>query len=333
MEPWTIGVDIGGTKVAVALVTPQGKVEHSIQSPTNASRGYKSVLKIIFDAINSLIKPMECPPESIGVGIAGQVDPNTGFVYYAPNLGWTNVPLQKDLSDVFRGIPVKVMNDVRAATWAEWHYGAGRNMTDFAAVFVGTGIGGSIVSQGRLIEGYSNTAGEIGHTIVSLNGPQCGCGQYGCLEAIAGGLAIGKRAQEYVQQNPESGALLLKLSGGKFAKLTAKVVEEAYLQGDSIALKVIEEAIEALTAGLVNIVNLLNPQRIILGGGVIDGLPELVQKLESGVKHKAVRASVQGLEIVQSQLGSYAVVIGAALKHDTQRKDKGRKGHKGHKGL
>lgn len=308
LSNWAIGIDIGGTKTKVAQVDSKGIVHDSIQFPTQLE---VSVLEAeIVKTIQMLKKNTKSPLIGIGIGMAGQIAPNTGVVYFAPNLNWHHVPLQSDLQKALN-CPVVVTNDVRAITWGEWHHGAGRNCQDFVCLFIGTGIGGGIVSNGQLLSGASNTAGELGHMTIDLKGRPCTCGNTGCLETIAGGWGIAQRAQEAVTSNPEKGTKLLEIAGGRHEAITAEVVAHAYNAGDPLAKKIAEETASALIAGTVSIVHVLNPQRLILGGGVIQGMPWLIQSVEKGIRQHALAASCQSLEVISAQLHTDGGVIGA----------------------
>ena len=179
-------------------------------------------------------------------------------------------------------------------------------------LFVGTGVGGGIVSGGRMLTGCSNTAGELGHITLELNGPICTCGQRGCLEAFAGGWAIAKTAREAVSADPAAGAMLMKLAGGTPDNITAKTVSEGANARDPLSLRLLEEVGQALIAGASTIVNAFNPCRLILGGGVIDGLPELVDHVDRGTQKRALPTATKSLQVLRAKLGNDAGVVGAA---------------------
>jgi len=208
-------------------------------------------------------------------------------------------------------MPVVAINDVRAATWGEWRYGSGRGVDDLVVLFVGTGIGGGVISGGNLIVGCSNTGGELGHITIVLDGRNCRCRNMGCLEAYAGGWAIAERAQEAVRADPKAGAFLVFLAGS-IEKITAATVSQAYRQGDHLARKLVRETAQYLAAGVVGIVNAFNPCLLALGGGVIDGLPELVHIVKKVTRRRALESAVEKLKVVKVSLGDDAGVIGAA---------------------
>jgi len=306
-----IGVDIGGTKVEVAEVDAHGHVHHRVRRPTDTRGGPAGVIRETIAAVRQLQETADFAALAIGVGIAGQIEPNSGVVRFAPNLGWREVPLQSELSKRL-SLPTTVTNDVRAATWGEWAYGAGEGAQDVVCLFIGTGIGGGVVSDGRLLLGASNIAGELGHLTVDYDGPLCHCGNRGCLEALAGGWAIARDAQEAVSAEPTAGTALLAAAGGDSQSLTARIVAEVARQGDPLARRLVERVGQALAAGSVGLVNALNPSRLILGGGVIDGLPELLDVVRQGIQERALPSARQNLQVLPAKLQKDAVAIGAA---------------------
>lgn len=308
---WAIGVDLGATKVEVARVDGAGHALERLRRPTNVKEGPDAVRAEIIAAVRELQGTAGSSPAGVGVGVAGQIDPENGVVRFAPNLGWRDVPLQAGLSQEL-GLPVVVTNDVRAATWGEWLHGSGKGCDDLICLFVGTGIGGGVVSGGQMLTGCSNTAGELGHIVVNLNGPQCTCGNQGCLEALAGGWAIAQRAQEAISTDPSRGASLLKMAGGKAEAITAKTVAEAAMAGDPLAIYLVDRVVEALIAGAISLVNAFNPCRLILGGGVIEGFPEMIDRIAHGVRHRALAAASAPLAVLPARLGNDSGVIGAA---------------------
>ncbi len=310
-QVWAIGVDLGGTKIETARVAPSGKVDRRLRTPTPVAAGAAGIRAAIVEAVTSLRKDAPAPIAAVGVGVAGQVEVHTGVVRFAPNLHWTDEPFQADLAAAI-GLPVAVDNDVRVATWGEWLDGAGRGCDDLICMFVGTGIGGGVVSGGRMLVGASNTAGEIGHVPVQLNGPLCHCGNKGCVEALAGGWAIARRAQEAVAADPKAGAALLKLAGGSREAINGKIVSEALSANDALARSIIDGVADALVAGVTVLVNAFNPRRVILGGGVIEGMPALVARVREGVMPRALKAATAVLEIVPAMLHNDAGVVGAA---------------------
>jgi glucokinase len=309
-ECLTLGVDIGGTNVNVVLVDVRGHLLAKQKFFTHPDKEPERVIADIVKGIDRCLSKANQEIKAVGLGIAAQVD-SKGVVQGSPNLGWRNVPLKKEMETRI-GVPVIVTNDVRATTWGEWRYGSGRGFDHLAVLFVGTGIGGGVISGGKILEGCTNTGGELGHTTIVYGGRKCHCPNKGCLEAYAGGWAIAKRAQDAVIKMPKEGKQLKSLAG-TIEKITAETVSQAYRQGDPLAQRLVEDTGQYLGAGVVSIVNAFNPCRIILGGGVIEGIPELVQIVEEFTRRRALEAAVEKLEIVKANLGDVAGAVGAAI--------------------
>ena len=218
-QPFAIGVDFGGTKIEVAHVEG-GSVRRRLRLATDVAGGAEAVQAQIVTAVRSLAKEAAAHPLGVGVGVAGQIEPGNGRVHFAPNLHWHDVPLQSALANTL-GLPVVVTNDVRAATWGEWLHGAGKGCDDLVCLFVGTGIGGGVVSGGRMLVGSTNSGGELGHVTVNLDGPPCHCPNRGCLEALASGWAIAEQARSAVAADTAAGAALLRLARGTTRRSTA----------------------------------------------------------------------------------------------------------------
>lgn len=307
MAPVAVGVDLGGTKVEVAAVDAGGTVLWHSRRPTRGWRGWAAVEEEIVRAVRAVMDGLDVV--AVGVGVAGQVERGTGRVKFAPNLRWRGVPLGGRLRERL-GVFVTVDNDVRCAAFGEWKHGAGQGADDLLCVFVGTGIGGGVVSGGRLLSGCGNAAGEVGHLTVDLRGPPCTCGNHGCLEAWAGGWAIARRARRAVEDEPARGARLSELAGE--GEITARTVAQAFQEGDALAEEIVGEVVEALAAGLAGLTNAFDPGRIVLGGGVVEGVPELVERLEPLVRQRALTAATERLEIVRAALGAASGVVGAA---------------------
>lgn len=306
----TLGVDLGGTKVETSLVDATGHILVSHKRPTRPEKGPDGVIADIIECVNSCLGGASQSAQALGIGMAGQIEKESGIVRFAPNLGWHNVPLRAKLEEAL-ALPVIVTNDVRAATYGEWLYGAGQGVDDLVCLFVGTGVGGGVISGGKLLEGCSNTGGELGHMTIISGGRQCHCRNLGCLEAYVGGWAIGERAREAVRNEPKAGKALITLAGS-IEKISAATVTEANANGDHLAQLIVEETAQFLAASLVGIVNAFNPCLIALGGGVIQGLPGYISFVERIVRRKALEAALEGLCIVMAALGNKAGVIGAA---------------------
>ncbi len=311
MHKYGIGIDIGGTKIEAALIDKNGKIIQRKKIASRVSEGYLRILKDIVELVKALqasTKISFCP---VGVGMAGQIKADTGGVAFAPNLGWHNVPLQSDLSDALQ-LPVIVTNDVRAAAWGEWLYGAGQGFQDLLCLFIGTGIGSGIIVNGQMICGANNAAGELGHTTLILNGPKCTCGNFGCLETAAAGWAIAKIAKSEIKEKTQTASTILREAEGQLENITAQHVVKAAINGDSMAQKIIQGASDALAAGCISFVNAFNPSRLIIGGGLGLAIPGLLEHIEKEVKSKALQAATQHLTIVPASLKNDAGLVGAA---------------------
>lgn len=308
-----IGIDVGGTNVKLALVDDKGKILYSNSVPTRAEMGYEYTVNNIKQAIYDLMKETKLSTkdiEGIGFGFPGQVDYKSGIVRNAPNIpGWVEVPIAKLIEDEFK-IPTRVDNDVRCAALGELNYGAGKGCENLVCITVGTGIGSGLIINGKLVRGASNAAGEIGHIKLQMHdGPVCGCGDTGCLEAFASGPSIVAMAEEYIK-------------GGKSTKyremcgdeqLSPYFVAEAAKSGDPVAKRIFAITGEYIGIGLASVVNLLNPERIIVGGGVADAGDLLLEPLKTTLKSRAMQIAGSAVEVVPAQLGNTAGVIGASL--------------------
>ncbi len=321
----TIGIDLGGTKLDTALVDASGRIIASHYHLLNDSKDPDSTVAAIIDSVQACFKESGRGASALGLGIAGQIDSQNGIVRNSPNLpAWHNVPLRSRLELVL-GIPVIINNDVRMVTWGEWQHGAGRGINDLVCLFVGTGIGGGIVSHGRLLQGYSNTAGELGHMTVVAGGRKCHCPNDGCLEAYAGGWAIAERARDAVRANPQAGQGLLSLAG-EINNISAITVSLAFRNNDPLAHRLVKDTTKYLAAGLVSIIHAFNPRLIILGGGVIQGLPDYVSLIETRVRSQALPTPLEDLHITVAALGNKAGVVGAAALARSLINDENREG-------
>lgn len=308
-----IGIDVGGTNVKIALVDEKGKIKYSNSVPTRAEMGYEYTVNNIKQAIYDLLKETKLEPkniEGIGFGFPGQVDYKSGIVRLAPNIpGWVDVPIAKLIEDEFH-ILTRVDNDVRCAALGELNFGAGKGCENLICITVGTGIGSGLIVNGKLVRGASNAAGEIGHIKLQMNdGPICGCGDTGCLEAFASGPSIVAMAEDYIR-------------GGKSTKfremansnpITPYIVCEAAKAGDPVAKRIFTIMGEYIGIGMASVVNLLNPEKIIVGGGVADAGEILMTPLKETLKKRAMKIAGEAVEVVPAQLGNTAGVIGASL--------------------
>jgi len=245
----------------------------------------------------------------VGIGSPGPLDTKTGVVLLTPNLGWTNFPLRDRLAQEL-GLPATLDNDANCAIFGEWWRGAARGAQHVVGLTIGTGIGGGIVLDGEVYRGASDIAGEIGHMTIDLNGRRCKCGNYGCLEAYASGPAIAARAVEGIEAGAETS--LPKYVNGDLGKVTAQLVYEASHDGDDYALEVVKDTARFLGAGVANIINIFNPQVVVICGGVTLAGERLFGPLRSEAKRRAFKPAVDVCRIVPGELTGTAGVYGAA---------------------
>jgi len=312
MKQWAIGIDLGGTKIEGALVSSEGLIHARLRTPTDSNEGYTAIVDKIINIVKELRdQNPDIVPVATGVGVAGQIDKKTGEVESAPNLNWSHKDLQSEL-ETKMNIPVTICNDVRAATWGEWLYGAGKDCDNLVCIFIGTGIGSGIVSGGQILEGYNNTAGEIGHMTIDMNGPVCHCGNRGCFEALAGGWAIERDARDEVTKNKDAGVRLLVLAGGDVKNISGKEIAQAALENDALGKALADKLAAALIAGSISVVNAFGPRRLIFGGGIIEGMPDLIDRIKVGVKKYALPKATATLDIMPAKLHNDSGVVGAA---------------------
>lgn len=283
-----IGIDLGGTKIAAALATPSGKILTDVNIPTEAHKGKKQVIENLKKAVHTLIKGQKTDISCIGIGVPGPILYEKGIVIEPPNLpGWKRVNLKKVLEKEFK-VPVHVDNDANCAALAEAFFGAGKKARHFIYITISTGIGGGIIIDRKIYRGAIGAAGEFGHMIIDSKGFTCGCGNIGCFEALGSGTAIRKRAG-----------------------MDAISVELAARQGDKKAIHVIEETAHYLAIGIANLVNIFNPELVILGGGVSKMRELLLTPIRKEFKKYALTLPAKSVKIVRAKLGADSGVLGA----------------------
>jgi len=313
--PCFIGVDVGGTKVAAGLVDSVGEITHQTRIPmvaTDAAAG----LAAVTSAIDSVRAAAQRNPESqglisgIGICAPGPLDPRTGVIINPPNLpGWRNFPLASLISKSYR-LPVRVDNDGNAAALAEAIWGAGRGCRNIFCATIGTGIGAGIVLDGRIYHGRTGAAGEGGHMSIDYRGPRCKCGKLGCIEILASGPAIARRASEQIAAGRRSA--ILEQAGGHLDRITGQMVGRAYLAGDLLAKGVLQETAMFLTVWLGNIVDLLEPDVMIIGGGAASMLQPFFGEIRDQLPGWCVNSHCQEIPLVTAHYGADAGIAGGA---------------------
>jgi len=307
-----IGMDIGATKTNILVLDARGNILDRTKIPTDSDGVPGPIVERSSQEIEKIrkrnsIKPSEI--ETVAVGIAGFSNPRTGVIDISPNLHWHNVPFIR-LMEKKLGCKVYMANDVNSAAWGEFVYGAGREAEEMVAIFIGSGIGGGIVSNGRLVEGGTGTAGEVGHMIFKPGGLKCDCGKRGCYEAYGGGMPMERRIRKAVSRGKAKKAL--EMANGDPEKINTRVIRMAAEKGDETADRIWKEAEQALGYLCANLASLLNPDRIVIGGGVADGNPGLVKTIRRAINDHAVSLSARNVKVVKSRLGDDAVAMGAA---------------------
>lgn len=307
---WLIGIDIGGTKIAVSLGTSQGRIVERRVFSSRRGKDPRTSVEEIKTAIRALLKVRRLRPShvlGIGVGVPGPVHPLRQAVERSPHLpGWRGFPLRTRLSRVFR-VPVTIDNDANAAALGEQYFGGGRGISDFLYITVSTGIGSGIVTNGRLVRGEGGSAGEFGHTTIVPGGLLCSCKKKGCLEAYASGTAIAQFVKRALVNGKRSG-YFKKL---RLNEITGKMVSDAALLNDRIAIEARRKAADYLGIGLANVINLLNPKRIILGGGVMEAVHHFWEPMMKAVRREAWPIAFRDCRIVRSSLGGRSGELGA----------------------
>lgn len=320
---YIIGVDLGGTNIGCGAMSADGGQQFGMGwSLTRAVEGADAVVEHITGMIERVIAQViaETGAEredflGIGVGAPGPLDREKGIVVVAPNLGWRNFPLREAITTRV-GLPVTLDNDANCATVGEWWRGAARGGRNVVGLTIGTGIGGGIIIGGRIYHGASDVAGEIGHTTIDANGRSCRCGNYGCLEAYASGPAIALRAREALERDEAS--TLHKLVGGNLDLITAATVYDAASDGDALAQELVRDTALFLGTGVANLLNTLNPDVLVICGGVTRAGERLFVPLRAEAKRRAFRPAFEACRIVPGSLPGTAGIVGAIATFQMQ---------------
>jgi glucokinase len=315
-EQYIIGVDLGGTNLSVGAMPLDGSREIGLRTlPTRADLGADAVSDRIAAMIESVVIDLNKETGAgrddilgVGIGSPGPLDRERGVVIFTPNLGWRDYPLRDEIANRVN-MRATLDNDANCATFGEFWRGAARGGRDVIGMTLGTGIGGGLVLDGRLYHGVSDAAGEIGHTSIESNGRRCKCGNYGCLEAYCSGPAIAERAREALERDPSP--TIDALVDGDLSRLTAHIVYEAARRGDTVAREVVRDTARFLGTGLSNLINIFNPDTVVLAGGVTQAGEALMLPLQAEVKRRAFKTAVDACRIVLGSLPMSAGVVGA----------------------
>jgi glucokinase len=311
-EKWVVGVDLGGTTIKMAFVTKYGEIVSKWEVPTDTSNEGRNITLHIAKAIDSKLAELEETKEKlqgIGMGAPGFIEMSTGFIYQAVNIGWRNFPL-KDRLEMETGLPVIVDNDANIAALGEMWKGAGDGAKDLLCITLGTGVGGGLIANGDILHGANGMAGEIGHiTAVPDGGYQCNCGKIGCLETVASATGIVRLAKENIENYEQSKLYPLYKNDNK---LTAKHIFDASSSGDEYAIQIVDRFSFYLGLAAANLCNALNPEKIVIGGGVSQAGDVLLNAFNKWFNQFALPRVVDGSEVVIATLGNDAGVIGGA---------------------
>jgi len=312
-KKYWVGFDLGGTKMLANIFDSDFKLAGRARKKTQSKNGAQSGLDRIAETIEGALAQTGLQKDQlagIGLGIPGPLDPSRGLVIHTPNLGWRNFQLRKPLEDAFR-CPVFVINDVDAGIYGEFRFGAAQGTRCAVGVFPGTGIGGGCVYEGRILTGRNRSCFEIGHIQIIPDGPLCGCGQRGCLEAVASRLAISASAASAVYRGEAPN--LQAQAGTDLSNIRSGALADAIKAGDAVVEEIVRNGARWLGVGVVTLVNLLAPDVVVLGGGLVEAMPAIYVEEVTRVAQARVMAPFKDVfKIVVSQLGDDAVAKGAA---------------------
>lgn len=309
MKKHVVGIDIGGTKLATVVADKTGHILGKVRKPTLSEKGPEYAISLLFDMVREVVSQADLEQKSIsaiGVSCGGPLDTKTGIVYSPPNLpGWDALPLKARLESEFQ-VPVTIENDANASALAEFRFGGGRGYNAVLYMTMSTGIGGGIVIDGQVYHGANDSAGEVGHQILLPNGPRCGCGKRGCLEALCSGPAIARHAQAAIQKQVEDAkpsTALLTLADGRVEDVKSEHVLAAARTGDALALELVQETAYYMGWGIANLVNILNPDIVLLGTIAVAAGDLLLNPIRETVSKFAMTRPAEAVHIAPAQLG------------------------------
>ena len=309
MKEHVVGIDIGGTKLATVVADKTGHILGKVRKPTHSEKGPEYAIGLLFDMVREVVNQVGLEQTSIsaiGVSCGGPLDTKTGIVYSPPNLpGWDALPLKALLESEFQ-VPVIIENDANASALAEFRFGGGRGYSAVLYMTMSTGIGGGIVIDGQVYHGANDSAGEVGHQILLPNGPRCGCGKRGCLEALCSGPAIARRAQAAIRKQRKGGkspTALLTLADGQIEAVKSEHVLAAARTGDALALELVQETAYYMGWGIANLVNILNPDIVLLGTIAVAAGDLLLDPIRETVSKFAMTRPAEAVNIAPAELG------------------------------
>lgn len=313
---YIIGVDLGGTNIVSLLMSRDGKILARDTRRSLAKEGKERTISQIVASVREILREGERLKVfsksilGVGIGSPGPLNTKEGVIHFAPNLpGWIEVPLVQILRDELN-LPIFLENDANAAALGEWWLGAGKNVDNLVLLTLGTGIGGGIIIEGEVLHGAWDTAAEIGHMIIHEGGLTCGCGKQGCLEAYASATGVVKRTLAAIEKGEKT--LLINLVENRLEDITCELIFKTAEKGDSLAKWIVEETARYLGIGIASIVNIINPEMVILSGGMIAAGDTLFKPVRKYAQENALAAAIKEVKIVPAALGGNAGAIGAA---------------------
>ncbi len=313
VEPLVLGIDLGGTKILSAVSDSEGKMLSHDHGITPAVKGTEAVIQSITESAHRALEQARVDIsrlDAIGVGAPGLSNPETGILFTSPNLpGWRDVPLRDILEDKL-GKKTFLINDANAAALGEFYFGAARGARNFVYVTISTGIGGGIVIDGKIYTGALGAAGEVGHMTIDDKGPLCNCGNRGCWETLASGTALAREARHRIKQGVKT--RILDRADGDIEKVTAQVIHAAAVQGDSLAKELITQTGYYVGVGLANLINIFNPELIVIGGGLSNMGDLLLGPARKVAEERAFKIAFRAVRLAPAQLERDSGVLGAA---------------------
>lgn len=313
LSNYIIGIDLGGTNIKSAVLDANLQVIAERSDATDAAKGPAQVLTKIKRIVREMMLTLQLTDEHIkcmGLGIPGLLDPKSGLSIFSPNFpGWENIQVVREMEKEFK-FPIFIDNDVRVNLYGEWYFGAGRGVNNLVLVTIGTGLGSGVVVDGKVLYGTTSSVGEIGHMNMYREGRPCKCGSSGCLGRYVSAIGMARTCVEKLQSGAHS--ILEEWTAGDPDRITANMISEAHDLNDPVALEVMQETGRILGFGLANVINLFNPELIIIGGGVSAAGDRLLNPVRDTIRRHALQLSAGSCSVVTAQLGGRAGMIGAA---------------------
>ncbi|WHH56911.1 ROK family protein [Petroclostridium sp. X23] len=308
-----IGIDLGGTNIAVGVVDKKGNILHKDSVSTRASRHYSEIMRDMAELSLKIVADAKVhieDIESVGIGSPGTPDNDRGLLVYSNNINFYNAPIRQEMQR-YINLPVYIDNDANCAALAEAIAGGAKDVNDSITITLGTGIGSGIIINKKIYTGFNFAGGELGHTVIQINGEPCTCGRKGCWESYASATALIRQTKEAAKENPES--LLYKMINGDMDKVRGKTAFDAAKAGDPIGQKVVDNYISYLAIGITNVINIFQPEVLLIGGGICKEGDYLLNPLREQVAQEVYSRDIAQTQIKTAQLGNDAGIIGAAM--------------------